>query len=473
VPAKTAATKADKPRQHYRLPLTFSEAVTQIGTTGIRRVGPYVREEYLRELQGRQGRAKFRQMYNNDVVRRAIRAVKLPMLAATWTAEGAEGPDADKANEFLEQQKDDMVHSWHGLLDDVITGTSTYGASVYQVLYKRRLGSNHKEPDKRSQYDDGLWGWAYWSPRGQETWEGWVWDEDGRLTHLRQLDQYASRGIVEVPLDRSVHFVIEGRMGDPNGESLLRAAYEPWYGLKHADNWIGILTERMGGIPVFRVTDENLALFDDANPEMASLRAYLESAGTAFRIDEHMAGLIPYGIEFEVEAPPIKVDDLIAYIRLCSWRILGSVLAQFLELGQAPQGSYAKSQSDKEFFLLAEEALLGHTIAETINRQEVPRLFGMNAGSFNLEKLPRLVPSDLQVPTLADLAGPLKDLTAAMVLTPGPALEEHVRNAGKLPKEEEAEEESREPMPNRPEGEEPGEDAEKGDEHWTVNDLLT
>ena len=75
-------------------PLTYSEAVTQIGTTGLKRAGPYIREEYLTELQGRRGRAKYREMYSNDVVRRAVRAIKLPMLAASWNVEGAEGLDS-------------------------------------------------------------------------------------------------------------------------------------------------------------------------------------------------------------------------------------------------------------------------------------------------------------------------------------------------------------------------------------------
>jgi len=33
-------------------PLTLTEAMTQIGTTDLRWVGPYMREEFLTELQG-------------------------------------------------------------------------------------------------------------------------------------------------------------------------------------------------------------------------------------------------------------------------------------------------------------------------------------------------------------------------------------------------------------------------------------
>ena len=456
-------------------PLTYSEAVTQIGTTGIKRVGPYIREEYLRELQGRQGRAKYREMYANDVVRRAVRAIKLPMLAASWNVEGAEGPDAEAAQEFVLQCIDDMSHTWFEFMDETITGTTVYGASVFQPLYKRRRGQQPKEIYLQSDHDDGLWGWESFSPRGQETWEGWVWDEAGRLIALRQMTE---TGLVEVPLYRCVHFVNEGKMGDPNGESMLRAAYEPWYGLRHADTWIGILIERMGGVPIAKVNTADLPVFDPSDPDMVALRAYVENGLTAFRLDEQMGAFLPFGIDFEITKPPINIADIESYIRLCSWRILGSVLAQFLELGQAPQGSYSKSQSDKEFFLLAEEAFLQRMVAETLNRQEIPRLFGMNAGSFRLTKLPRLVPSDMQVPTLAELAEPLSKLVQFGVVQPGPKLQEYVRGVGDLPEEEEEAMEEAPTMPAGPareEGEEPAEEASPAEEtakHYVAADLL-
>ena len=485
MPAKSKSRrvqKADGEAKPIRSPLTYSQAVTQIGTMGIKRVGPVVREEYLTQLQGARGRAKFHEMYNHDVPRRAINAVKLLMLQATWSAEGAEGPDAEAATEFLESCKDDMDQTWYRYLDDIITGTSVYGASVYQLMLKRRLGPSQTDPTKRSQYDDGLWGWRSFSPRGQETWDGWVWDEEtGEAIALIQNDQWDTTGPgrVEIPLNQCLHFIFGGRLGDPNGESLLRSAYAPYYGLKHADTWVGILIERMGGVPVFSTTAESgINIFDDSDADMAALRAYLENAVTAFRIDEQMGVVAPAGIDFDLLAPAVKVEDVLSYIGLCSWRILGSVLAQFLELGQAPKGSYGKSQSDKEFFMMAEEALLGHAIAEVIHRQATEPLFAMNAGSFRrLDKIPRLVPSDLQVPQFDELAEPLKALVDAMELSPDTDLEDHIRTLGKLPPRME---EENEPPPRIPEGRpaaegEEGEgsrdDAEKGDLHWTHADL--
>jgi hypothetical protein len=362
----------------------------------------------------------------------------------------------------------DMEHSWYRLVYDIITGVTTYGAGVYFMQYKRRVGPDQKAPERFSKHTDGLWGWRQWAPRHQDTWEGWKWDEDDKVTDLIQLDTYRGAGPVDIPLDQCTHFVLEGGLADPEGESLLRAAYPAYYGLKHADDWIGILIERMGGIPVFKVSDPDLRVFDAGDPDMVALRTYLEDAVTAIRIDEQMGIVAPNGIEFSLVTPSMSIEDVESYIRLQSWRILGSVLAQFLELGQAPRGSYAKSESDREFFMMAEEAILQHVVADTINRQEVPRLFGLNAGSFRgLEELPYFVPSDLVVPSIADLATPLRELAQGMIITPGPALEEHVRDAGKLPKEEEAEE-----VGKKQEEEDDEEHDHKGGEHWTRSEIM-
>ncbi|HUW10212.1 MAG TPA: hypothetical protein VM537_10810, partial [Anaerolineae bacterium] len=98
--------------------------------------------------------------------------------------------------------------------------------------------------------------------------------------------------------------------------------------------------------------------------------------------------------------------------------------------------------------------------------------------SFRLTKLPRLVPSDMQVPTLAELAEPLSKLVQFGVLQPGPKLQEYVRGVGDLPEEDEEAMEETPTMPAGPAreaGEEPAEEASPAEEtakHWTAADLL-
>ena len=110
--------------------LKFSQAVEMIGTTGIRRLGNMIVEEFLPELQGRQGRAKYREMSANDpTIRRGLRAMMKDLLRPKWTVEGGEGPGAEKAREFLGTCMDDMSHTWGEGLPEALAaiGVSTGG----------------------------------------------------------------------------------------------------------------------------------------------------------------------------------------------------------------------------------------------------------------------------------------------------------------------------------------------------------
>lgn len=420
--------------------LSMSDAIRQIGTSGLKRQGALVFEEFLTELRGNVGRAKYREMTHDARVKQGLRAIKWRLLTPDWRVEPGEGPDAEKAAEHLESCKDDMSHSFREFLRESLSCLE-YGSSYCQVVYKRRVGPDEKDPSKRSKYTDGLVGWRKYSFRGQETWDGWEWDpEDGDLLGLKQFDMYTGfQGII--PLSQSLLFRVEGRMTDPEGESMLRSAYIPWRLKRDMQLWEAIRAERDAtGIPVFEVQDGGPNLWDDVDPDLKALYQYLQNAGTALRLDEQVCVITPAGIKFRLEkSPGAPSIDPGAAIQRYNWEILSSMLCQFLELGMAEKGSYSKSASDQDFFLAAMEGILQHVIAETINRYEVPRLFKLNAGSFRLDSYPRFVPGELSTMGLEDLAEPLSKLATAGLITPGPAVEQWLRERARLPEEEGAE----------------------------------
>lgn len=445
-------------------PATYSQMSQQIGTSGLKRVGNLVLEEFVTGLQGRYGRARYREMSLNDAtVKRGLRAITWDLLKPDWRVEGAEGKGADKAEEFLLSCLDDCSDTWREMLREALS-CLVYGASYAQILYKQCMGPEQKDSKKRSKFDDGLVRWRKWSFRGQETWDGWEFDDDGDMSGLYQMDQYAgAQGRVFVPLEQSLHFKIEGRLSDPEGESILRAAYRAWTFKKEIEMFEAIRIERDAtGIPVFQVEENGPNLWDTTDAAASALRAYLEKAGTALRMDEQTAIIAPAGITFSLQgAPGTPQVDADTVIRRLDWQILGSMLAQFLELGQSKNGSFGKSESDQDLFLQALEGILVHVIAETINRFEVPRLFRLNQGTFSgLKKLPYFVPGDLVDSTIGDLAEPLAKLTTAGLITADPTLEAWLRQKGKLPEQDmeyAAEQEALAPPPIIP-GQEPAEE---------------
>jgi hypothetical protein len=434
--AKAMAKAGPEPTITMKAPLTMSQAMDQVGTSGLKRMGAQVLEEFLPELRGATGRAKYREMAANDpTIKRGLRAIKWEMLRPEWRVEGGDGPNIEQAREFLASCLDDMSDTWRETLREALTCVD-FGASWCQMIYKKRVGPNQTDAKRRSKYTDGLIGWRKWSFRGQETWYGWEWDENGDVSGLIQLDPYTADGAVTIPIDQSLHFKVDGRQGDPEGESILRSAYRPYRLKKQIEISEAIRAERDAtGVPHFAVQDGGPNLWDPTDANMANLLAYLEKAGTALRLDEQTCVITPAGIVFTlVGSPGSPQVDSDKTIRRLDWQILGSMLAQFLELGQSAHGSFGKSESDQDFFLMALEGILTYNIAETINRFEVPRLFAMNAGTFgSLTELPRLVPGELQSANIGDMAEPLAKLIAAGAITPDASLEAWLRQRGKLP----------------------------------------
>jgi len=423
----------------YGVP-TLSDAKRSYGSSGIRRLGGVIYEEFLRSLQGPQGRAIYKEMAANcSAARRGLRAILLQILSADWSAQDAVGPDAEEATAFLESNMDDMSFTWSRTLGEAARGGLTYGWSYFPIQYKECLGPGQKDGSKRSKYNDGLVRWRKWQPIAQDTLDRWEFDEDGGVQGLWQRDQWAGSAGEYIPISRSLLFTNEGALGNPEGESLLRSAYEPYYRWKRMRFYESVGAERdLAGVPMIQITDQSLPIWDSTNPDMAALLSYLKDIVTTVRVDEQSGLIIPYGAELSLlSSGGAKQFDVDKSIRRLTWEILGTMLAQFLELGQTETGSYSKSKSDQDFFLSSIETILVGMIADTINRYEVPRLFGLNGDRFKLEALPQLVPGDIRTPDLTEIAEPLGKLVTAGLITPDPLLEAWLRQQGRLPEQEE------------------------------------
>ncbi len=109
-----------------------------------------------------------------------------------------------------------------------------------------------------------------------------------------------------------------------------------------------------------------------------------------------------------------------------------TVLADFILLGHEQVGSFSLASSKTHLFSVALGTWL-NVIAAQFNRIAIPRLFALN--SFRLEKLPKLVPGDIEVPNLTELGDYITKLAGAgMDLFPDEKLEDYLRKVANLPK---------------------------------------
>jgi hypothetical protein len=130
-------------------------------------------------------------------------------------------------------------------------------------------------------------------------------------------------------------------------------------------------------------------------------------------------------------------------------RILMSVLADFIMVGHQGTGSYSL-HTDKTGIFRTSLNAIAQSIADTLNRYAIPRLFVVNG--IKPSELPKIVPSDVDSPDIAQLAQFMSAMAGTGVTWfPDPTMENFVRDAARLPKLNEEEEDRRRQMQMRTE----------------------
>jgi hypothetical protein len=408
-----------------------ADPLAELGVTGLKRYGlrSQIDEEFLTELRGERARRVYREMRDNDPVIGAVfYAIEMLLRNVTWRVEGED----EEQVEFLEGCVNDMSHTWEDFIAEVLS-MATFGYSWHEVVYKKRNGDN-RDPGKRSKFADGRYGWRKMPIRSQDSFSEWGFDEEGGIQAFIQVapPDYHE---VTIPIQRSLLFRTGLHKGNPEGRSLLRNAYRPWWIKKNIEEIESIGIERdLAGMPVFWRTAEMAKQYD------GTLKVYLRN----LRNDEQNGLLLPLAydeagnkiLDFQLmSAPGSKQIDVGAAIERWDKRIAMTCLAQFILLGMDKVGSFALSSSMTNLFATALGAILD-SIAAPLNRHGVPRLLALNG--MKTDKAPKLVPGDVESPDLKDLGAYITALAGAGApLFPDDDLENYLRQAANWPEKPE------------------------------------
>ena len=419
------------------------------GVSGLKRWGGTIQEELLPDLQGIKARQVYRQMIDDPVVGRILFAIENTLQSAvgqdgTWEIEPGEGNQAEAHVDFLRECVEDMSLTWADFIDRVLT-MLPYGWSFFESVYKRRRGPKADPP---SDYDDGKIGWRKFAFRDQNTLDQWVFDDSGGVHGMQQLDPsgggYRLMADTDCPESfpkptgwKPCEWLLFRTKGvtNPEGKSMLRTGYRPWYFRRNLETTEAIGIEReLVGVPKLNAPD-GVDLFSGTEDADRWL-AYAKQMITTVRRDEQAGFIGNYGWELELMRsggkPAIDPDTV---IKRYEWQSVACVLAQFLELGRQKTGSFALAESATMLFQDAIAGWLGK-IAAVLNRFAVPRLFRWN-GVDAPEALPHFVAPDVKSPHLADLAEPLAKLADKALITPDEHVEDYLRRVGNLPEREE------------------------------------
>lgn len=437
----------------------------ELGTTGLRRSGGFINEEFLPSLRGRRGSLVWREMQDNDpVVGSILFAIDKVVTRLEWRVEAQEDGDEDVA-EFVDSCIHDMSESWNSTLSGMLSFL-VFGWSFHEIVYKKRDGQS-KDSSKRSKFSDGKIGWRKFAIRAQETLNDWMVDPDsGGIIGMRQMDP-SGFGLNEIPMEKGLLFRTTTQKGNPEGRSLLRNAYRPWYFKKRIEEIEAIGIERdLAGLPVAYVPPEYLS--SNANADQVAVLGAVqdivrnvkrnEQEGVVFPVVYDDAGHKMFELTLLSTGGQRQFDTDKVITRYDS-RIAMSVLADFILLGHDRVGSFALGSSKIDLWTMSVDAI-AKSIAEVINQHAIPRLLRLNG--MDDANPPLLSFGEVAHVDLQELGDFVQKLTAAGILTPDAKLEEYLRQSAGLPHaEHEGDYGDQVPMPGKEVAPDPAANAEK------------
>lgn len=375
----------------------------QLGSTGLRRYGPYVYEEFLPELRWPRAGKIYQEMADNDPVIGAILYLaEMLIRGTTWTVDPASTSEADvEAAEFLESCMHDMDMSWANVISEILS-MLTYGFSFHEIVYKVRRGPAETSAKYRSKYSDARIGWRRLPIRAQSSLHEWVFNKEGDVTAFVQLAEPDFK-VVTIPMSKGLLFRTRISRDNPEGKSLLRNAYRPWFFKKHFEEIEGIGIERdLAGFPVLEAP-EGLDLWNDKDERMAALKTKAEGLVSSVRRDSEEGILLPAGWKLTLlsstSARQINIGETIDRY---DNRIAITMLSDIILIGNNKAGSFALADTKQSMLAAALQAQL-QNIADVFNDKAVPDLFRYNSFP-NITAYPKIVPGQIQMPSLKEIA---------------------------------------------------------------------
>lgn len=374
-----------------------------IGVTGLNRWGNSVDEEILPQLKWPSAGKIYREMSDNDPTIGAVMYMSKQLIRkAGWTVEPySDSPEHIADAQFLEECMNDMETSWDNVISEILS-YFVYGWSFHEIVYKMRKGPAQRDKRYKSKYSDGKIGWRKLPVRAQNSLYGWVFDKDGDITGMIQ-QAPPDYHTITIPMSKGLLFRTESTANNPEGRSLLRNAYRPWYFKKRIEEIEGIGIERdLAGLPVL-TPDENVDLWNPNDPESVMMRTMAENMVRNIRRDKAEGAVIPPGWELKLlSTGGSRQFDTNAIINRYDQRIAITLLADIVMLGADKVGSFALADVKKGLLAASLEAQ-NQIIADVFNSKAIPDLFEINDRNKDLMQLPKIIPGEIETPDMEEL----------------------------------------------------------------------
>lgn len=436
--------------------------LNELGSTGLRRSGGTVYEEFLSSLRGIRGARVYREMADNDpTIGSMLFAIEKVVTRLEWridpysdnSADGEITPEDKEVAAFVESCLHDMSDSWDQTLSQMLS-MLIFGYSYHEIVYKVR-GGDSKDPKRKSKFDDGKVGWRKLPIRAQETLFRWDIDDDGGIQAMIQVDP-SQGGIHTIPIEKALLFRTTTQKNNPEGRSILRNAYRPWFFKRRIEEIEAIGIERdLAGLPVAFIPPEYLS--SSATPDQLAVLNAITTIVQNVKRNEQEGVIFPTMYDeqghkmFDLQllsSGGSRQFDTDKIIQRYDQRMAMSILSDFILLGHDRVGSYALGSSKMDLWSMAVDSI-AKNIAEVMNQYAIPRLLKLNG--MDASRPPFLTYGEVSHVDLTEISDFVMKLAQAGILAPDPKLEDYLRElAGLPPAEHDGQNFGMPPMPGQP-----------------------
>ncbi len=391
------------------------------GRSGLKIYSGHVFEEYQRELRGINAVRVYDEMRRSEpviagmlsAITTVLQGVQFEFHAGRSGAKEDSKDAADIAAKELVERAWTMLES-EELLENICT-MFAFGWALFEPVYV---------------YKEGRIWWERIALRGHDSLYIWEFDDaTSQVTAFVQRPAPSFREI-RIPAERFLLFRTSSEKGNPEGISLLRAAYKPYYYKRTIEEVEAIGAERdLVGIPVMHVP------YSATNDEAEEARKIVERVSVDEQVGIAMTATGPEDADrfkFELltgQGSSAKIHSLERVIQRYSTEMTMVALAQFLRLGSdGASGSYNLSSDQRDLFQVAMRGWL-RKIVSVFNRVAIPRLLAMNGMRGHCHMIPGRV-SQLNLQVIANF------LTSGVQngwITADPQLESFIRREAELP----------------------------------------
>lgn len=352
---------------------------------------------------------------------------------------------AEQCAEEFDQALYDMEHSfqdhWSAALSCLWAGNAPFW-----IQWKRRLGQDpgndeQGNPLPTSKFKDGKIGLAKLAIRGQDTIDRWEFLPNGNYCGFWQTDPngYSTSYI---PISGCLHYRLRPFKNNPEGNGLVRIAYEPYMFLKKYQVLEAVGFERNAfGIPIFYVPLRFLM-----NGATADEKAFVDSLyamGKGLRRDVQEVMVTPppkdangetgFGVDHFKGGGSERNMGLREAIRDLQKDVATAMACGVLFLGMDKVGTTGAGTVHKDMLGMVLESVMD-SMLETFN-STIPVKFARYNG-YQPEDAPKLTRGRVIQPSPSEVAAFFKPMMDAGAVIPDMGLENYLRNlVGSPPKD--------------------------------------